>query len=157
MELSSLLADLTKSGHVVSTMILEHSTHPADEEEAARLEVDPGTNVTKIKRVRHADGEPIALMENLLPASIAPTHNDLEHEGLYDLLRVRGVVPVTAAQTIGARNATAAEAQVLGEKRRAALLTVTRTAYDASGAVVEYGTHVYRASRYSFETTLFNA
>ena len=39
----------------------------------------------------------------------------------------------------------------------AALLTVTRTAYDASGAVVEYGTHVYRASRYSFETTLFNA
>ena len=37
------------------------------------------------------------------------------------------------------------------------LLTVTRTAYDASGAVIEYGAHLYRASRYSFETTLFSA
>ena len=33
----------------------------------------------------------------------------------------------------------------------------TRTAYDASGAVIEYGAHLYRASRYSFETTLFSA
>lgn len=45
----------------------------------------------------------------------------------------------------------------LGEKRRAALLTVTRTAYDASGAVIEHGAHLYRASRYSFETKLFSA
>ena len=157
MELSSLLADLTKSGHTVSTSITEYSMHPADEEEAEHLGIEPGTNVTRIKRVRSADGEPIALMENLLPAAIAPSHEELEQDGLYNLLRAQGVVPATATQSIGARNATPAEAGVLEEKRRAALLTVTRTAYDSSGAVIEYGTHVYRASRYSFETTLFNA
>ena len=157
MELSSLLADLTKSGHTVSTSITEYSMHPADEEEAEHLGIEAGTNVTRIRRVRSADGEPLALMENLLPAAIAPSHEELEQDGLYNLLRAQGVVPATATQSIGARNATPAEAGVLEEKRRAALLTVTRTAYDSSGAVIEYGTHVYRASRYSFETTLFNA
>ena len=157
MELSSLLADLTKSGHTVSTSITEYSMHPADEEEAEHLGIEAGTNVTRIRRVRSADGEPIALMDNLLPAAIAPSHEELEQDGLYNLLRTQGVVPTTATQSIGARNATPAEAEALDEKRRAALLTVTRTAYDSSGAVIEYGTHVYRASRYSFETTLFNA
>ena len=141
MELSSLLADLTRGGHTVSTTITDYSTHPADEEEAERLEIEPGTNVTRIRRMRCADGEPIALMDNLLPTAIAPAHEE----------------PTTATQAIGARNATTDEAKALDEKRRAALLTVTRTAYDSSGAVIEYGTHVYRASRYSFETTLFNA
>ena len=82
MELSSLLADLTKNGHAVSTSITEYSMHPADEEEAEHLGIEPGTNVTRIKRVRSADGEPIALMENLLPAAIAPSHEELEQDGL---------------------------------------------------------------------------
>jgi DNA-binding GntR family transcriptional regulator len=34
------------------------------------------------------------------------------------------------------------------------MLTMERTAWDASGRAVEYGAHVYRASRYSFELTL---
>ncbi len=29
-----------------------------------------------------------------------------------------------------------------------------RTAFDDSGRAVEYGSHVYRASRYYFDTTL---
>jgi GntR family transcriptional regulator len=36
----------------------------------------------------------------------------------------------------------------------AALLTVRRTAYDDTGRAVEYGTHVYRASRYAFDFQL---
>jgi GntR family transcriptional regulator len=31
---------------------------------------------------------------------------------------------------------------------------MTRTTYDDSGKAVEYGSHVYRASRYAFEHTL---
>ena len=36
------------------------------------------------------------------------------------------------------------------------LLTMTRTAYDDVGRAVEYGSHVYRASSYSFELTLID-
>jgi DNA-binding GntR family transcriptional regulator len=59
-----------------------------------------------------------------------------------------------ANQTVGAKVATAAEAKLLGESRGAPMLTMTRTAWDAAGRAVEYGSHIYRASRYSFELTL---
>jgi DNA-binding GntR family transcriptional regulator len=70
------------------------------------------------------------------------------------LLRRAGFVPRIATQVIGARSATATEARVLQEKRGASLLTMTRTAWDAGGRALEYGSHLYRASRYSFELNL---
>jgi DNA-binding GntR family transcriptional regulator len=59
-----------------------------------------------------------------------------------------------AHQRIGARLARAEEARLLEEAPRAALLTMQRTAFDDVGVPVEFGRHVYRASRYDFETTL---
>ena len=44
--------------------------------------------------------------------------------------------------------------QLLAEPRGAALLTMQRITYDDHGRVVEYGTHIYAASRYSFEINL---
>jgi DNA-binding GntR family transcriptional regulator len=64
-------------------------------------------------------------------------------------MRIRG-----AHQRIGARAATAAEAQMLGERRGAPLLTMIRTAYDDQGRYVEHGAHIYRATRYSLEVTV---
>jgi len=63
-------------------------------------------------------------------------------------------VPRMATQVVGARAANAAEARVLHESRGAPLLTMSRTAWDEKGEAVEYGAHVYRASRYSFELSL---
>ncbi|MDO4242483.1 MAG: GntR family transcriptional regulator [Actinomyces sp.] len=157
MELSSLLSDLRAAGHEVSTQVLSYDRRPATAEEAEHLDVQPGTQVVLISRLRLADGEPIALMTNLLPGDIAPELEELRTAGLYDLLRERGVVPTTATQVVGARNATAKEAELLADKRRAALLTVERTAYDRNGRAVEHGTHLYRASRYTFVTTLFTS
>jgi DNA-binding GntR family transcriptional regulator len=34
------------------------------------------------------------------------------------------------------------------------MLTMRRTTFDDRGLVVEYGDHLYRASRYSFEVAL---
>jgi GntR family transcriptional regulator len=43
---------------------------------------------------------------------------------------------------------------MLGEPKGAALLTMERSTYDETGRIAEYGTHIYRASRYSFELSL---
>ena len=120
-------------------------------------EVEEGTAVVTCTRIRCADGEPIAVLSNLMPAAIAPTREELEAGGLYDLLRAQDVIPTTAKQIIGARNATAREADLLHERRRAALMTATRITYDQSGRIIEYGQHIYRASRYTFETSLFSS
>ena len=154
-DLTSLYDDLSKGGQQPSTTVLEHTTVHASVEVAAALDISEGTEVVLIRRLRLADGEPIALMTNFLPPAIAPTRADLEADGLYDCLRGRGIKPRIARQRIGARTATTAEARMLQESPRAALLTMERTAFDETGAAVEFGQHIYRASRYTFDTTLF--
>ncbi|WP_395963140.1 UTRA domain-containing protein [Brachybacterium sp. Z12] len=48
-------------------------------------------------------------------------------------------------------------AELLDEELGAALLTMERKSFANDGTVVEYGYHVYRASRYSFEVTLVDS
>jgi DNA-binding GntR family transcriptional regulator len=154
-ELSSLYDDLVNSSRTPRTEVLELRVVPATQEVAEALEIDPGTEVTWIERLRYAGGEPLALMHNAIPLDLLPlTEQDLAEHGLYELLRRAGFVPRIATQVIGARSATATEARILDEKRGASLLTMSRTAWDAGGRALEYGSHVYRASRYSFELNL---
>jgi DNA-binding GntR family transcriptional regulator len=154
-ELSSLYDDLVNSDRTPRTEVLDLRVIPATQEIAEALEVPAGTEVTWIERLRYAGGEPLALMHNAIPLDLLPlTEQDLAERGLYELLRRAGFVPRIATQVIGARSATANEARVLQEKRGASLLTMTRTAWDAGGRALEYGSHVYRASRYSFELNL---
>ncbi len=154
-ELSSLYDDLVSADRAPRTEVLDLKVVPASREIAAALETAPGTEVTWIERLRYAGGEPLALMHNAIPVDlIRLTERDLAEHGLYELLRRAGFVPRIATQVIGARSATATEARTLQEKRGASLLTMTRTAWDAGGRVLEYGSHLYRASRYSFELNL---
>ena len=154
-ELSSLYDDLVMSERAPRTDVLDLRVIPAPQEVADALEVAPGTEVTWFERLRYAGGEPLALMHNAIPIDLLQlTERDLAEHGLYELLRRAGFVPRIATQVIGARSASAAEGRILAEKRGASLLTMTRTAWDASGRTLEYGSHVYRASRYSFELNL---
>jgi DNA-binding GntR family transcriptional regulator len=154
-ELTSLYDDLLASGRSPSTRVLELGTLPADDEVARHLDVPPGTEVVRLRRLRLTGDEPLALLTNYLPVGlVALTADDLGAHGLYEMLRTAGVNLRIANQTIGARGATATEARLLDERRGVPLLTMTRIAYDDKGRPVEYGCHVYRASRYSFALTL---
>jgi DNA-binding GntR family transcriptional regulator len=154
-EFTSLYEDLEREERRPRTEVLSLQTVPAGPDIGAALRVDEGAPVVALERLRFADDQPIALMRNHLPAGLIElTEQSLAEAGLYQLLRQSGIALSTAEQTIGARRATAAEAALLQEGRGATLLTMSRTAYDSSGRPVEYGAHVYRASRYSFEMTV---
>ncbi|OKI48936.1 GntR family transcriptional regulator [Micromonospora sp. CB01531] len=154
-ELTSLHDDLARAGRQPSTSVLELATVGCPAKVAAALEVDADSPVQHLRRLRFADGEPLAVMENWLPIDpIRLTLDVLQARGLYAILRAAGVRIRSAQQRIGARAATAAEAQMIGERRGAPLLTMTRTAYDDQGRHVEYGEHLYRASRYALEVTV---
>ncbi|WP_277207532.1 GntR family transcriptional regulator [Isoptericola croceus] len=155
-ELTSLQADLERAGRHPTTQVLTYEAVEATGDVAASLEVAPGTSVLHLERLRLADGEPLAVLSNYLPQESAPRRDELDEHGLYEALRARGIRPAVARQRIGARTATAAEAEMLDEEPHAALLTMERTAYDDAGVVVEFGQHIYRASRYMFDTTLFS-
>lgn len=153
-ELTSLYDDLARAGQEPTTRVLDYSVRPATEDIAVRLNLEVGAEVVMIRRLRSSAGQPLALMTNHLPVAIAPDREELERAGLYQSLRSRGVHIRLARQRIGAKAADRDEARLLDEKFRAPLLVMERTAFDDSGRIVEFGSHAYRASRYSFETTL---
>jgi DNA-binding GntR family transcriptional regulator len=157
LRLSSLFDDLAGLGGKPESVVLDNRVEPAGAEVAELLEAPGLTHVRRLKRVRSAGGEPLALMNNYLPEGIIdPTDEELRDKGLYQLLRSAGVRLHAAEQHIGARLATEEDAELLDEQPGAALLTMQRTTYDDSGRVVEYGWHVYRASRYAFNLSLTN-
>ncbi|MFJ2355796.1 MULTISPECIES: GntR family transcriptional regulator [Frigoribacterium] len=154
-ELTSLFEDLTDSGKAPTTRLLAHQVVTADEKTALALGIEVGDRVSHVRRLRLADGVPVAVLENYLPLDLAPFSDaDLAAQGLYQLLRALGVTIRVAKQRIGARAAHADEAQLLEIEPRGAVLTMTRTAYDASGRAVEVGHHCYRPDLYSFSITL---
>ena len=81
-----------------------------------------------------AGDNPLALMHNWLPPAYSDlTREELEVNGLYAALRERGVKPVVAQQTIGARMPTTAERRALAIKGSQPVLTMSRMAFDAVG------------------------
>jgi DNA-binding GntR family transcriptional regulator len=155
LELTSLYDDLSAGGQEPATSVLRFETVEADEETADRLRVDTGDEVVRIDRLRSARDLPIARMTNFLPADVVTFDAAaLEGTGLYELLRRTGLRLHSATQVVGARTATAAEARQLGEARGAALLTMERQTTDDHGRTVEFASHLYAASRYSFEIHL---
>lgn len=154
-ELTSLYDDLARTGQRPTTKMLSNMVKPASRKVADALGLAEGTPVTAIQRLRHALDEPIALMHNYLPVTVSGlTAEALERHGLYEIMRAAGIRLHAAVQTIGARSAGVEEARLLCEIKHAPLLMMERTAYDDHGKAVEYGVHVYRASRYCFEQSL---
>jgi GntR family transcriptional regulator len=155
LELSSLYDDLETAGQAPTTRVLRNERIPASTEVAASLGIAEGAEVVVLERLRGTHERPVAFLRNFLPATLLePPTERLESTGLYRLMRSAGIVLHSARQSIGARGATAEEGALLDERKGAALLTMRRTAYDVTGRPVEYGSHVYRASRYTFDFQL---
>ncbi|MEU4010108.1 GntR family transcriptional regulator [Streptomyces pseudogriseolus] len=155
LELSSLYDDLESAGQRPTTTVLVNTVVAASAEVAAALGVAEGGEVHRLERLRAAHGEPIAYLCNYLPAGLLDLDSgQLEATGLYRLMRAAGITLHSARQTIGARAATPVEAERLHEQPGAPLLTMQRVTFDDTGRAVEYGTHTYRPSRYSFEFQL---
>ena len=154
--LTSLYDDLSASGRHPATTVIGVRDIEADDELASILALPSGAPVLSVERLRLADGTPLAIMRNYLPAGLLKgrPENALEKTGLYELLRSQGVELHAGQQVIGARQAAPHEARLLAARRGATVLTITRITFDAAGRPVEHGSHVYLADRYSFKMTL---
>ncbi|MBZ9639939.1 GntR family transcriptional regulator [Streptomyces sp. PSKA30] len=155
LKLSSLYDDLEAAGQSPTTRVLRAESVPAPPDVAATLGVTEDSEVTVLERLRCTHGRPVAFLVNYVPTDLLRLNTEaLESTGLYRMMRSAGITLHSARQSIGARCATAEEAALLQEREGAALLTMQRTAYDDTGRAVEYGTHIYRASRYAFDFQL---
>lgn len=154
-ELTSLYDDMRRRGQEPSTVVRELNPRTVNARAAAELGLAPETRLLFVERLRFAGHVPTALMHNWLPPQFADiTAEQLANGSLYAVLRDRGVRPVIAHQTIGARRPDPSERKLLGLRTGDPLLTMSRRAYDAAGNAVEFGDHCYRFDQYAFDVTV---
>jgi len=153
--LTSLYRDLAADGREPSTRLLSHERTTAA---AAGIDLGdvlaPDSELHLLRRLRWADGEPLAIMTNYVPARFALDDVALAGRSLYDLLREQGAQLAIAHQTIGARLADTEEAALLEQACPLACVTAELIVYDDAGAFVEVGRHLYRSDRYTVQTSL---
>ena len=155
--LTSLHDDLSAAGRRPQTQVLTFDPACVDRHAARALGLAGTEPVVRCERLRLADGRPLAILRNWLPARFDDiTRADLEANGLYHLLGERNGRPAVAKQRITAVPAGAPEAKLLGTRRSAPLISMQRTSFDAAGHAVEFADNLYRADTYAIEVTVYN-
>src|ERR1700730_5384190 len=91
--LTSLYDDLLANHRHPATTVLTAREIRAGDELASVLVLPAGAAVLSVERLRLADGIPLAIMHNYLPAGLLKGRPEdvLEKTGLYELLRNQGV------------------------------------------------------------------
>lgn len=154
--LSSLISfteNIRLRGQTPSSEILDRGLFMPDRDEFLILGLTPSSRVARIKRLRFADGIPLAIETSTLPADVLPDPNAVG-TSLYEVLRANGKAPVRAVQRVTACNLSSKDADLLGLAQGDAVLSIQRTAFLPHGRIVELTTGFYRSDMYDFVTEL---
>ena len=155
--LSSFTQDIVARGMRPASQVLAQELLSAPLELAGALQVPPGSELVRIRRLRLADEQPLALETSHLPHSLCPglLRHDLSRTSLYELLRTEyGVVLGSAKQTIEASQPVADERQLLRLPDGIPVLRIHRLTSGVDGRLVEFVRAVYRGDRYQLHVEL---
>jgi len=116
---------------------------------AAALRLREGDPVHEIRRIRLADGKPIAVEHSLFPAVLFPEMLQCRLDGsLYELLETRyGQRPHRARESLEPVIAGVREAEALEVAEGDPLMLVERTAYARGGQPLEFARDLFRGDR----------
>lgn len=141
-KLYSFSHDIAHLGLKPSSTVLECRVVEASPEEAARLRLAENMSVTRIRRVRMANENPILLETTAIPVYLCPrlSEADLEHGSLYEALTESQLVPATAEETYEAIVMSPSEARLLAcsQRRPVAAFAIQRITFLQDGTPIEY-------------------
>src|SRR5262249_31078917 len=142
-----------RSHHLTPTSrLLEQCSAKATDRVAQALAIRPGEAVFRLKRLRLANAEPMAIQTAHIPLSLAPgvEGEDLENSSLYELLQNKyGLQPFRARETYYAVAAEPVVGELLGIPSGSPVFAVERTTFLPSGKALEFVQSVMRGDRYS--------
>lgn len=149
--LCGFTAEMQALGMKASSQLLAAETIAATDEIATLLAIEAGAPVYRLRRLRQADGLPVAIEESYLPKAKFPGIEKLNfvRRSLYQTLRERyGVRFGMADEILEARAASRLEAQLLEIPARSSLLVISRTLWNVDGEPFEMARSSYRGDRY---------
>lgn len=159
--LTSFSEEMERRGQHASSRVLAAELVPAAEHVARRLQVPVGVSLVMLKRVRLANGQPLALETAYLIADTCEgilDRFDFARDSLYDVLQTHyNLRLVYADQELEARLAHPEESELLHLQPGSPILSMTRVTYQASGKPVEYVESAYHGDRYKFRARLLHA
>jgi GntR family transcriptional regulator len=121
------------------------------------LHLSPSTEILAVKRLRLADGEPMAIELLHTRSSLVPglSGADLEQNSFYDLLSDRyGIAIVGGTQTVEPTVTNEEESSALGVPLHSPALLFERVTRASTGDVVEFTSSTYRGDRYRIVTEI---
>ena len=151
--LTSFTEDMARRGKNVTATWLERSIFLPSPEETMTLGLTARESVSRLSRLRMADGTPLAIERASLSTRMLPNPLAVE-SSLYETLDESGFKPVRAVQRISATNLNAVDAGLLEVEEGIAGLKITRVSYLESGQVVELTHSIYRGDAYDFVAEL---
>jgi GntR family transcriptional regulator len=142
--------EMRRKGRVPSSRVIERRRRRATEDEARRLGVH---DVVVLRRVRLADGKPLALERAVFPAERVSEALDanVERESLFRTLAAAGLVPTSGRAALVAEAANPEDARLLRVRRGAPLLVERRLIHDQDGNPLEWTESRYVGSRYGID------
>ncbi|MGE0149124.1 MAG: GntR family transcriptional regulator [Parvibaculaceae bacterium] len=151
--LTSFTEDMHLRGITTDADWLDRSIALPTPEESLVLALSPGEKVTRLDRLRRADGKPLAIERAAIPHRLLPDP-DFPGASLYAALAARGLRPVRALQRLHAVALTAGEGELLGLPAGSPALFIQRVSYLADGRIVEFTRSRYRGDSNDFVAEL---
>ena len=151
--LKSFTEEMKLRGMRASSKVLEAQIVPATTVLARTLEVGVGMPLTLLRRLRLADGIPMALQTNYLKSWLCPglLEKDLASQSLYQiLLQEYGLCLATTKGSVEAILADEEHASFLGLELPATLLVTEQVSFLDDGQPFEYVRTAYRGDRYGY-------
>jgi GntR family transcriptional regulator len=145
--------EMARLGRTPASRLLDRDIRPSTPEQAALLGLRPTEPVVMVRRLRLADGEPIALETAVLARRTAEVvlAADLERGSLHEALAGAGLHLRRGNATITAEAATAEDVRLLGVGRGTPLLVERRVITDGQGRPVEATESRYPGDRYALD------
>lgn len=156
-DLTSFTQDMVTRGWGSTSRVVGITIGPGSADTCLRLGVSAGAALTRIERVRLADGLPIAIQIAYLPSIAFPglERFDFGRDSLYDVLRIHfGVKTSAATETYRASTATAPEASMLEVAPGSPVFRAKRLTVDSLGNHIELVESVIRGDRYTLQLRL---
>jgi len=151
--LTGFTDDLRARGLKPRVKFLERGVGEVTPEEAMALNLSPGADVIRLRRLRFADDKPLAVESTVVPAAIIADPNAIKLS-LYDALEKIGCRPTRALQRLRAVALDADDAALLDCEAGGPALAIERRAFLDDGRVVEFTTSLYRGDAYDFVAEL---
>jgi GntR family transcriptional regulator len=151
LHLQGFTEDMKQRGMAPSSKMLERAVIGATEEVAEKLNMKEGDPILKLRRLRFADGTPMAIEESHIPLRLYPglDRYDFQMNSLYTVLRdTYGVTVAWADEVIEAIPATKEESELLTIPKRASVLSISRIIMSSTDMPIEAACSRYRGDRY---------